>query len=438
LAQALNTWGWVAQHGTGQIEASEAKAAIEEALRLARRCGDAKEVVLGAIRLMNLTGGWAELGQGARARLGQHAVNEAIRLGDLHWCHYVAAMTAEEMMFMGRFEDAKGLLREALAVRCVGIPGATSRLVAGTLAMRTGELDMARRHVDRAREVVEADFPGLRDLTSEVVAELLVAEGDATGALEWFQSHPQMGTSHGPVEVDGSVDPGWLIWRPRVLADVAQLARDSGDAEVERDAVNALEQWMPLATKTTPDLVDPEERGDLLYALLAAAEISRCRNDPDEMERWERAVRVCRSTGNRWEEASALRHLANAAIRRRASHQFVAATLRRLHELALVMGAHPLREQAERLALVARVDLNEPLVIPAQAAIRSGQDLPGEGLTTREREILGHLVAGRTNTEIASTLVISPKTVSVHVSNILRKTGSSSRAEAAAKALRPT
>ena len=75
---------------------------------------------------------------------------------------------------------------------------------------------------------------------------------------------------------------------------------------------------------------------------------------------------------------------------------------------------------------------------PPRPSRGSDEALPGEGLTTREREILGHLVAGRTNTEIAATLVISPKTVSVHVSNILRKTGSRSRAEAAAKALRPT
>jgi DNA-binding NarL/FixJ family response regulator len=234
------------------------------------------------------------------------------------------------------------------------------------------------------------------------------------------------------------VEAGRLVWRPRVLAGVAQLARDAGDAEVEHDAINALEEWLVPATKTTPELVDPEERGDLLYALVAAAEIARCRNDPDEMDRWERAVRVCRSTGNSWEEAPALRHLANAAIRRNASHQFVAATLRRLHELARAMGAHPLREEAERLARVARVKLDQPQVIPAQTTGSSNEGLPGEGLTTREREILGHLVAGRTNTEIASTLVISPKTVSVHVSNILRKTGSTSRAEAAAKALRPT
>jgi DNA-binding CsgD family transcriptional regulator len=50
--------------------------------------------------------------------------------------------------------------------------------------------------------------------------------------------------------------------------------------------------------------------------------------------------------------------------------------------------------------------------------------------------VLGHLVAGRTYAEIAVALFISEKTVSVHVSNLLRKTGTSSRVEAAAWARR--
>ena len=41
---------------------------------------------------------------------------------------------------------------------------------------------------------------------------------------------------------------------------------------------------------------------------------------------------------------------------------------------------------------------------------------------------------GRSNREIAGELFISPKTASVHVSNILGKLGVASRGEAAAKA----
>src|SRR3954452_22722879 len=46
------------------------------------------------------------------------------------------------------------------------------------------------------------------------------------------------------------------------------------------------------------------------------------------------------------------------------------------------------------------------------------------------------LVANRTNAEIAQTLFLSEKTVSVHVSNLLRKTDTGSRREVAALARR--
>jgi DNA-binding NarL/FixJ family response regulator len=85
--------------------------------------------------------------------------------------------------------------------------------------------------------------------------------------------------------------------------------------------------------------------------------------------------------------------------------------------------------------------------VPLRAALadlgrraRLGRPQPGgyqgpgplTGLTGREREVLSLLVAGRSNKEIAAALFISPKTASVHVSNILGKLGASSRTEAAA------
>ncbi|WP_066039010.1 helix-turn-helix transcriptional regulator [Herbiconiux solani] len=61
------------------------------------------------------------------------------------------------------------------------------------------------------------------------------------------------------------------------------------------------------------------------------------------------------------------------------------------------------------------------------------------GLTDRERQVLALLATGLSNRQIAETLFISAKTASVHVSNILRKTGTATRTEAAylARALDP-
>jgi len=62
---------------------------------------------------------------------------------------------------------------------------------------------------------------------------------------------------------------------------------------------------------------------------------------------------------------------------------------------------------------------------------------PGEGeLTGRETEVLLLIADGLTNREIADRLYISIRTAGVHVSNILAKTGTSSRTEAAAWARR--
>lgn len=58
------------------------------------------------------------------------------------------------------------------------------------------------------------------------------------------------------------------------------------------------------------------------------------------------------------------------------------------------------------------------------------------GLTHRERDVLRLVAAGRSNRQIAEELFISPKTASVHVSNILAKLGVSGRGEAAALAHR--
>ncbi|GAB1641230.1 hypothetical protein KRMM14A1259_16530 [Krasilnikovia sp. MM14-A1259] len=57
-------------------------------------------------------------------------------------------------------------------------------------------------------------------------------------------------------------------------------------------------------------------------------------------------------------------------------------------------------------------------------------------LTAREREVLGCLAEGMSNKQIARALEISVRTVTVHVSNLLRKTGAASRTEVALRAVR--
>ncbi|HNP72026.1 MAG TPA: LuxR C-terminal-related transcriptional regulator, partial [Kouleothrix sp.] len=55
-------------------------------------------------------------------------------------------------------------------------------------------------------------------------------------------------------------------------------------------------------------------------------------------------------------------------------------------------------------------------------------------LTRRQREILQGVARGATNAEIARALVLSPRTVEMHVANILAALDSRSRAEAVRRA----
>ena len=121
--------------------------------------------------------------------------------------------------------------------------------------------------------------------------------------------------------------------------------------------------------------------------------------------------------------------LAAAMLASQGDREQVARVLRDAHALAVELGAVPLTARIETLARRARIVLRS-------TADAGGGGEQAFGLTERERDVLALIVAGKSNREIGEALFISPKTASVHVSNILAKMEVDGRVEAATMALR--
>ena len=147
------------------------------------------------------------------------------------------------------------------------------------------------------------------------------------------------------------------------------------------------------------------------------------------------------ATMSRWEEAQ--RHFADAlAMNARmgakpwlahTQHEYARMLLRRGHlgdtekATGLLHEALAIGRELSMCALEERV---MTLQAHVQAPRRRRRDYPC-GLSQREVEVLCLIAAGKSNREIADTLCISTNTVANHVRNILTKTNTANRTEAA-------
>ena len=244
-----------------------------------------------------------------------------------------------------------------------------------------------------------------------------------------------------------------LLWLGiRIEADEAVRARDRRDAVPEQSA--ARHQALAAGVTSVP-AATPPARG---YRALFEAEQGRFLGH-DDPRLWSAAVTA-------WEAAQEPYPLAYAWLRRAESEsaagdrQAATRSVRQADAVAGRIGADPITAEAEALARRARLDLGSGRAGPgpdgqvssppapdgratgthgagehpagAPATGEPADELARFGLTDREREVLLLLADGRSNPEIAQALFISPKTASVHVSNILAKLGVGGRVEAAA------
>jgi DNA-binding CsgD family transcriptional regulator len=194
-----------------------------------------------------------------------------------------------------------------------------------------------------------------------------------------------------------------------LLAVAAQAAAVTGDGPLSAAVAST--------AATVPDVTPPQRA----WAATTAAYASGRAAD------WATAARLWDEIAHTFEHATALHHQ-GAALLVTGARDAAADTLARASAVAEELGATPLHTAVTDLARRARLPLGGP--VPA------GDAASRIGLTPRETEVLALLTTGLGNAAIAERLYISPKTASVHVSNILGKLEVANRVEAAAAAHR--
>jgi len=174
-------------------------------------------------------------------------------------------------------------------------------------------------------------------------------------------------------------------------------------------------------------LLGPEGRGWLARCEAEYARLTGT-NCP---EAWERALAAF-GPGYVYETARTQWRLAEALVEAGRRDE-AAAVWRAARDTASRLRAAPLGAALDDLARRARLDAGN-----GNRDSRGGGPgtSPLAALTDREREVLSLIAKGMSNREIGTELFITPKTASVHVSNILGKLGAASRTEAAAIAYR--
>jgi non-specific serine/threonine protein kinase len=326
------------------------------------------------------------IGAGGPARL---RIDNLMHAGDLAYVH-------------GDHETADARLDSALALaRELADPEALAYAL-----INRGMGALGRDQDARARALWEEALPLFRALGDIGHVAVIL---DNLGTIAWRQGDPTRALAlfEQGLALSREQQVAWL--EPNILGHVALAATDLGD--YRRAAA-----IYPESLRLVWDNGDRWHFAGVLagFAGLLAA-CGQC----------EQGARLCGAVAGLVETMGVRLSSAGQTSFERAA----AAARSKLDETAFVAAWNEGRRMSpdEIRAEAAKMARSAPPVAHDRPA-----DPGGLGLTPREREVLGLLAEGRSDREIAEALFISPKTVGVHVGNILGKLGVPSRAAAVA------
>ncbi|WP_250288900.1 helix-turn-helix transcriptional regulator [Streptomyces atroolivaceus] len=365
---------------------------------------------------------------------------EAVKAADhgIEICHghglpeseaWVRANQAQSYFSLGRWEESR-------AAADAAAPLARSRKANGLVAARRTDLALARGDFEEAGEQLALNrrHLGLHDPQPQHLIcpvrhamTLAAQQGRLPEARAMFEAQSDLG-----------LPPGTQRYSLPLLHAAAAIEADARGLPATDPGRPAVLDRIRGHLKRLPMLVPVWAA----YGVLIEADLARAEG-ADTPDHWCRAAAAFAPLRRPYELAQIRHHWAEAILTASGDRTPAAGLLRDAHTVAARLGARPLAESIELLAGRARIPLAGQGGAPEDAAARPAAEpapavdvIVSFGLTSREQEVHRLVAAGYTNRRIAEELYISPKTASVHVSNILAKLSVSSRGEAAALAHR--
>jgi DNA-binding CsgD family transcriptional regulator/tetratricopeptide (TPR) repeat protein len=406
---------------------------LTEARQIAQAVGRVDEVARCFATLSGLLETCGELEAATTVALEGAEFAASHGLGRWH-SPFLTATAGRALFARGRWDDADMLLRRA-ADR-VAPELAAARV---SICCARSQLDISRGRTESAAKcLAEAGAAYLHTVKQPwfgaplfvAMAELALLEGRLADAEAAVAEGLQVAGG------DLSYAAPLYVLGVRAAADHADLARARREPN---KVIEAGQQGNGLGVELRARMV-PEGTDEAVptprtkaYGSAAEAELARLAGSSNPglwaaaAHGWERQAEPYPAAYARWREAEAL--LMGGAARER-----VEAALRAAYATARALGALPLCTEIEGLARRGRLSLRT--VAPTPITSEPSSPLAQLGLTAREQEVLALVATGRTNRQIAETLFISPKTATLHVSNILSKLGVTNRVEAATIAYR--
>nr|WP_280701871.1 helix-turn-helix transcriptional regulator [Kitasatospora sp. GP82] len=443
-------------------------ALAERAVEIARQVGAAGVEQHARMTLGSLYAHFGDL-EGGVALLTD-AVEKSRTLGADLYCRGLNNL-ASQLLGLGRVTEAEQLARRGLEAA-----GSTG-LLANTGSILTGNLAEALMLLGRPREAAELlaawdDRLGsgaYHEFLDRLRAELALEQGDTAAAAGYLAKaraavkavEPQHALPTARLAMRIAARSGRpLQARAELLAvldaEIERYAASSGllvdsgagwvlPVLVDGAAIEADTRGLPAAGPGRAAVLarisgavaglDPKVPLHIGWLRLLRGELARAEG-ADTPEHWTAAIEVLRSADSGEPLLLALYRGAEAAAT--AGQRAAASEL--LREAGALAAARENRQLEWDIARLAERAGLAPGLRPAEriseAVERTPEGVETFGLTPRERDVLRQLTLGRTNRQIAEELYISPKTASVHVSNILAKLEVASRGQAAALAHR--